>query len=68
MDEIIEAEQDSEIEDHSKLSQKWKRKPKCKGKATKSDKNNDNYAMSSSSDDASSSKDDCVEITNEEVS
>ena len=69
MDEIIEAERDSEVDNHFKPPQKWKRKLKQKGKATELDKCDDNFVTSSSSDDSepSSSEDDCVEITNEEV-
>ena len=73
MDEIIETCQDSDIDNHSKLpqTQKWKGKTKRhtgKGKATKSDQYNNNFVVSSSDDDTSStSKDDCVEIMNEEV-
>lgn len=73
MDEIIEAEKDSDIDDHPKLPQKWKRKSKLKhkGKApekgAESDKTDCNFVVSSSDDDTSSSEDDDVEITNEEV-
>ena len=69
MDEIIEAEQDSEVDNHFKPLQKWKRKLKHKEKATESDKCDNNFVTLLSSDDSepSSSEDDCVEIMNEEV-
>ena len=73
MDERIEACQDSDIDNHSKLPQTRKRKRKTKrhtgkGKATESDQYDNNFVASLSDDDTSStSEDDCVEITNEEV-
>ena len=66
MDEIIEAERDSDINDHRKPPQKRKRKSKHKERVAESDEDDNNFIASSSGDDTSSSDDD-VEIMNKEV-
>ena len=68
MEEIIEAERDSGIEDHPKPAQKRKRKSRKKEKCTVSDRDDNDFTGSSSDDNTSSCEEsDCVEITNEVV-
>jgi len=67
MEELIEAERDSGIDDRPKQhKRKWK--SKCKATGVDSEQDDNNFIESSSQDDTSDGNNsDCVEITNKEV-